>query len=77
MLGYSVNIGVDVIISTLFHHQGIVFDRIALGNIYLGSFAFLVGIILFSPLNLRRTLGYGLKFSNIFKHTHLGSIGKE
>jgi hypothetical protein len=36
----------------------------------------LAGIILYGHSSLDRLLGYGLKFSDGFQHTHLGWIGK-
>ena len=33
------------------------------------------GIILFTHSNMDRILGYGLKYPDDFKHTHLGWIG--
>jgi hypothetical protein len=35
----------------------------------------LVGVILFAHSSLDRALGYGLKFTDAFDHTHLGAIG--
>ncbi|BEV02788.1 hypothetical protein CRDW_01620 [Chryseobacterium gambrini] len=35
------------------------------------------GIILFAHSAMDRIFGYGLKFEDNFKHTHLGSIGKK
>lgn len=35
-----------------------------------------VGLIWFAHIGMDRCLGYGLKYDDNFKHTHLGSIGK-
>jgi hypothetical protein len=37
----------------------------------------LVGVILFAHSSLDRVLGYGLKFTDAFSHTHLGWIGRD
>ena len=34
----------------------------------------LPGIILFGHASMDRIFGYGLKFSDNFKHTHLGNL---
>jgi hypothetical protein len=35
----------------------------------------LIGVILFSHAALDRVFGYGLKYADSFKNTHLGKIG--
>lgn len=48
-----------------------------LGYFYMGDIVILVGIILFSHSAFNRMLGYGLKYPDSFKNTHLGLIGKK
>jgi hypothetical protein len=36
----------------------------------------LAGLILFGHSSMDRILGYGLKYSDSFQHTHLGMIGR-
>jgi hypothetical protein len=36
----------------------------------------LTGLILFGHSSMDRVLGYGMKYSDSFQHTHLGMIGK-
>lgn len=38
--------------------------------------AFIVGLIWFAHVGFDRALGYGLKYADGFKHTHLGIIGR-
>ncbi|MEO9869738.1 DUF4260 domain-containing protein [Ekhidna sp.] len=74
MLGYSVNTKVGATAYNLFHHKGIA--------ILIGFAGFwwqlpemqLAGIILFGHASIDRILGYGLKFDDNFKHTHLGNL---
>jgi len=76
MLGYLINPKIGALTYNLFHHKAIAIVFMLLGYFYLGSIVLLVGIILFSHSALDRMLGYGLKYPDSFKHTHLGSIGK-
>jgi hypothetical protein len=76
MIGYLVNPKIGAITYNIFHHKGIAVVLYVLG-IYLNipplQFA---GILLFSHSSFDRIFGYGLKYSDNFKHTHLGMIGK-
>ena len=74
MIGYVVNTKVGAISYNIFHHKGI---AILLGicGWYLGSPELqLAGVILFGHASMDRIFGYGLKFSDNFKHTHLGNL---
>jgi len=44
---------------------------------FVGEMYTLVGIILFSHSAMDRVFGYGLKYPDSFKNTHLGKIGKK
>lgn len=35
-----------------------------------------IGIVMFAHSSFDRVLGYGLKYCDNFKNTHLGAIGK-
>jgi hypothetical protein len=74
MLGYVFNPASGAITYNLFHHKGIAI-AVYLYGIYSGDINFqLVGLILFGHSSFDRLLGYGLKYSDNFKHTHLGTI---
>ncbi|NEM98468.1 DUF4260 domain-containing protein [Pontibacter burrus] len=77
MLGYLVNPKVGAWLYNLFHHQGVAIIVGILG-LYMGQehlqFA---GLLLFGHSAMDRALGYGLKYNDHFKHTHLGWIGPE
>lgn len=74
MLGYLAGNKVGAITYNLFHHKGVALLVLCLGW-YIGSFWLeLIGIILFGHSSLDRIFGYGLKYLDSFKHTHLGRL---
>lgn len=76
MLGYAVNAKVGAVSYNLFHHKGIAILIYFLGIYFEIELLNLAGIILFAHASLDRIFGYGLKFNDAFKNTHLGEIGK-
>jgi ABC-type nitrate/sulfonate/bicarbonate transport system permease component len=76
MLGYLVNSKVGAISYNIFHHKGIAIAIVAIGIVLASSAVLFVGILLFAHASFDRILGYGLKYSDSFTHTHLGYIGK-
>lgn len=82
MLGYLAGNKIGALSYNLFHHKGvaIIIFLIELlldqndiyNNIWLTNF----GIILFGHSSMDRFFGYGLKYENGFKFTHLGSLEK-
>ncbi len=76
MIGYVVNTRIGAILYNLVHHKG---TGIVVGIIGLALAQqplMLAGIMLFGHSAMDRVFGYGLKYSDDFKHTHLGNIGK-
>lgn len=76
MLGYLVNPRIGAISYNLFHHKAL---AIAVGvtGYYLSHPVWLLaGLLLLAHACFDRMLGYGLKHSDGFSHTHLGRIGK-
>lgn len=74
MIGYAVNTKVGALSYNLFHHKGIAIV-VWVAGIYLTNAELqLTGIILFGHASMDRMLGYGLKYSDSFKHTHLGNL---
>lgn len=72
MIGYLAGNKVGAFTYNLFHHKGVALLVLCLGW-YLGSFWLeLIGIILFGHSSMDRIFGYGLKYVDNFKHTHLG-----
>lgn len=77
MLGYLINPRMGAWIYNFFHHQalGIV---VGIAGLYFSIPGLqLAGVVLFGHSAMDRSLGYGLKYADDFKHTHLGWIGKE
>lgn len=75
-LGYLLGNKLGAICYNLFHHKGIAILVYFVG-IYVGSEVLqLIGTIIFSHASLDRMFGYGLKYENGFKYTHLGKIGQ-
>jgi hypothetical protein len=76
MIGYLINTRVGAVMYNLFHHKGVAI-ALYLSGIYLVSQPLqFIGLLLLGHSAFDRMLGYGLKFSDSFQHTHLGWIGK-
>ena len=74
MLGYLINTKIGAIIYNIFHHKGIAILVLCSGWYLQDPVLELSGIILFGHASMDRIFGYGLKFSDSFKHTHLGNL---
>jgi hypothetical protein len=76
MIGYLVNARYGAITYNFVHHKGIAIA------VYLAGIATALPVLQFTGLLLLghsafdRMLGYGMKYSDDFKNTHLGRIGK-
>ncbi len=76
MFGYLINSRIGAIIYNLFHHKAIAIAIMLVGFYTGNSWLTLIGVILFSHASFDRIFGYGLKYPDGFKNTHLGIIGK-
>jgi len=76
MFGYAINNRIGAISYNLFHHKGIAVAVYLLGVYINNEWLLFAGIILFAHSCFDRILGYGLKYSDDFKNTHLGRIGR-
>lgn len=74
MIGYVANTKVGAFTYNLFHHRGIAIIVILAGVYLQNEVIQLAGIILFGHASMDRIFGYGLKFSDSFKNTHLGRL---
>ena len=72
MLGYLFNTRTGALTYNLFHHKAIALLVLCLGWYLSNNWLELSGIILFGHASMDRFFGYGLKFNDHFKHTHLG-----
>jgi len=77
MIGYSINTKTGAWLYNLFHHKLLAIAVLILGFWLNNSSLTLAGVILFGHSAMDRMFGYGLKFTDNFKHTHLGWIGKK
>lgn len=76
MLGYLINAKVGAYAYNLFHHRAVAIIVAALGLFFSSDVTIAIGILLFAHSSFDRMFGYGLKYNDDFKHTHLGWIGK-
>lgn len=77
MIGYLVSNKIGAISYNIVHHKGVAIAVYALGIYFQHELLQITGIILFGHSSMDRMFGYGLKYFEGFKHTHLGLIGKE
>lgn len=76
MLGYLINSGIGAFTYNLFHHKGIAIALAVTGYYFSNDVLTAIGILLFAHASFDRIMGYGLKFEDSFKNTHLGSLEK-
>jgi hypothetical protein len=74
MLGYLVNTRVGAVTYNLFHHQGIAIIVLLFGFYSENANVEFAGLILLGHSSMDRVFGYGLKYPDNFKHTHLGNL---
>lgn len=77
MLGYIVNSKVGALSYNVFHHKGVALAIFMLGFHLDHSTLIFIGILLFGHSSMDRIFGYGLKYPDDFKNTHLGMIGQD
>ena len=74
MLGYLMNTKIGAFTYNLFHHKGIAITIAGLGLVLNNELMIAIGILLFAHSSFDRIFGYGLKFPDNFKKTHLASL---
>ncbi|TAE61198.1 MAG: DUF4260 family protein [Bacteroidetes bacterium] len=74
MLGYLINTRVGALGYNLFHHKGIAVLVAMAGYFLAMDYLTLAGLLLFGHSSFDRIWGYGLKFPDSFKNTHLGML---
>src|SRR5690606_30171103 len=77
MIGYLANPRTGAWLYNFFHHKLVAVTILILGILLNNSLLTLGGVILFGHSAMDRIFGYGLKFNDNFKNTHLGWIGKK
>lgn len=76
MIGYTISPRVGAFTYNLFHHKGLAIVIYITGVFFAMEPLQLTGLLLFGHSAFDRLLGYGLKYDDNFKHTHLGWIGQ-
>jgi len=76
MLGYLFGNKAGAFSYNIFHHKGIAVLLYLIACYLKIETLQLAGVILFSHSSMDRMFGYGLKYEQGFKYTHLGEIGK-
>ena len=74
MVGYLVNTKTGALTYNVFHHKALAILIFLVGIYFEIEVMQLIGIILFSHAALDRVFGYGLKYADNFKNTHLGHL---
>lgn len=77
MIGYLVNNKIGAYAYNIFHHRAIALIIAVVGYYLDNSLLLFSGYILFTHATMDRIFGYGLKYEQGFKFTHLGEIGKK
>lgn len=74
MLGYLINTKTGALTYNVLHHKGLAILIFLAGIYFEIEVMQLIGTILFSHAALDRVFGYGLKYADNFKNTHLGHL---
>ncbi len=77
MLGYLANTAIGAYAYNLIHHKLTGVWVLIAGYLLHDDIAVFIGILLFAHSCFDRVFGYGLKYTDDFKHTHLGMIGNK
>jgi hypothetical protein len=76
MLGYLGSTRLGAFTYNLFHHRGLALLLVATGFMMHMDLLITGGLLLVAHSSFDRMLGYGLKFTDDFKHTSLGWLNK-
>ena len=74
MIGYLINTKIGAFTYNFFHHKAVVSVLLILGVLLTNNYFLLAGLLLLAHSSFDRILGYGLKYSDSFKHTNVGYI---
>jgi hypothetical protein len=74
MLGYVINPAIGAVFYNVVHHKAVGFLIGAAGVMTGNQNLMLAGVILVAHSAVDRALGYGLKYSDSFKHTSSGTL---
>jgi hypothetical protein len=76
MLGYLVSPQFGAVTYNFIHLKALGIGIFIIGFILGNHSLQLAGLILFGHSSMDRVMGYGLKYPDAFKHTHLGLLGQ-
>ncbi|WP_372949861.1 DUF4260 domain-containing protein [Mariniphaga sp.] len=76
MLGYLFGTKAGAWLYNVFHFRTLAIAVGIIGYFISVPEVMLIGILLFGHSSMDRIFGYGLKYSDDFKNTHLGKIGE-
>lgn len=76
ILGYLINSRTGALFYNLLYHKGIAILLVVIGQFFELPALDLIGLVMFGHAAFDRIFGYGLKYPDDFKHTHLGWIGR-
>jgi hypothetical protein len=76
MVGYLSSPKTGAWLYNFIHHKFLAIAVLILGLSISNQPLTLAGVILYGHSSMDRIFGYGLKYADNFKHTHLGWIGK-
>ena len=77
MIAYLFGPRVGGAVYNLVHHRAISAGLVILGGVLHAPGLQVAGLIVFAHSSFDRALGYGLKHTDSFQHTHLGMIGRQ
>ena len=75
MLGYIGGTRLGAFTYNVIHHKALSIGILLVGAVLGNQPLQLAGLILFGHSSMDRVLGYGLKYEDAFRHTHLSTIG--
>lgn len=77
MVGYLLGAKAGAWLYNFFHHKLLGVIVFAIGTLIGQPIVIFAGLILFGHSAMDRIFGFGLKYQDAFKHTHLGWIGEK
>jgi hypothetical protein len=76
MLGYILSPKIGAFTYNILHNLAVAFPIALIGVFDQNETLFLIGAVLIAHISFDRMLGYGLKYADGFRHTHLGMLPK-
>jgi hypothetical protein len=73
-IAYTVNKKVGAWAYNILHHKGVATGLAITGYFLHDNVLTFIGVLLFTHSSFDRLLGYGLKYTDSFKHTHLDTL---